>query len=152
MCITYRLLTSIMSSAACTMPLTRFCQSQALCSIQKGVNRYIRQYISNMDCSRSVLSNQMLFLFKIDAAGIKEIQAARKEYEFERRKSLAPHLAWGSKHPQYSSDPNSNKRASWTEAEMRIILHHFAVIEEQCKVTLYIICCTHLYNCNLQTF
>jgi len=93
-----------------------------------------------MVINRSVLSNQMLFLFKIDAADIKEIQAARRENECERRKSLAPHLAWGSKHPQYDSDRNSEKRASWTEAEMRIILHHFTGIEEQCKVTLYIIC------------
>ena len=83
-----------------------------------------------------VLYDLTLFLFKIDAVGIKKIQAARKEYECERRKSLAPHLAWGSKHPQYSSNPNA--RASWTEAEMRIILHHFSVIEEQCKVILCI--------------
>lgn len=101
-----------------------------------GAEQVCHAYNTIPVCCR--LRFNRFIICKVDPTELQEIQAARKEHEVIRRKGYAPHLAWGRKHPSYDPDPNSKKRASWTDSELSWILKEFVTIEEQFKVTLFI--------------
>ncbi len=63
-----------------------------------------------------------------------EFQQRRKEVEAARRLTLAPNLAWGSRHSHYIEDPSCTKRAPWSEKEISWISKEFMVLEEMCMV------------------